>query len=392
MPVTLKIASHNADKVFTDPEPMTATQVLENIWRADGINIEEMLQSSFTPNEAFSPSGNGFVDTIVTAYNRHHHLVIRPDDIWCAILNQLGFYVNANAEALRSKFVAHEGKKELEIIGFGNRYTVDFGKMANAMGELMKQNIVDETLHDWVIPNFTTTTPNDIVVCSVTLMSTLKEYFSYKFTLRCGIPSITLLGEKQDYLSILQRLDKLEEFGQEPTVLAHLLRPVINEFANAFDYVKGGDSLPNPEFWGKVCHTRSGGSGPTFLSGWITAFCVWDAKGKWQGGKIDNINKFLTAEEVTRLERNPFGPPPPLILENMRYPVIDAADTPKGFCQVDVKLDDNGELFDCLMVAGHVGMAISGAEGVKDTLQPVTEWFMFIKGEAKKEEGMSRRW
>ncbi|KAG8781727.1 hypothetical protein FRC20_003188 [Serendipita sp. 405] len=388
MPVTFKIASHDANEVDSHhiKEKQTATQVIENIWRADGISCKEMLQSSFSPNDAFSARGNGFVDTIVTAYNRHHHLIIRPDDIWCAILNQLSFYVNANAEALRSKFVAHEGKKELEVQAYGSRYTVDFGKMATDMGELLRQNVVDDTLHEWVIPNFTTTTPNDVVVCSVTLMSTLKEYFSYKFGILCGLPSITLLGEKEDYLAILLRLDKLEEFGQEPTVWAHLLRPAIKEFANAFDYVKEEHTLPNPEFWGKICHRHSGGSGPTYLSGWITAFCVWSAEGKWQGGKIDEINKVLTTEEATRLERNPFGPPPPLVLENMRYPVVDMADIPKGFCQVDVNLDDNGEKFDCLMVAGHVGMAISSSKEIKDTLQPVSEWFMFVKGEGKKEE------
>ncbi|KAG8832675.1 hypothetical protein FRC17_000894 [Serendipita sp. 399] len=378
MPVTFKIASHDANEVVTHDAAtkFDAPQVVERVWRADGISCKEMLQSSFTPNDAFSPRGNGFVGTVVEAYNRHHHLIIRPDDI-C---------VNTNAEALRSKFVAHEGKKELEIQASGSRYTVNFGKMATDMADLLKKNIVDDSLHEWVIPNFTTTTPNDVVICSVMLMSTLKKYFSYKFSTLCGIPSITLLGEKEDYLSILLRLDRLEEFGQEPSAFAHFLRPVIKEFANAFDYVKEEHTLPNPEFWGRICHRRSGGSGPTYLSGWITAFCVWGTEGKWQGGNLGDISKPLTEDEVSRLEMNHFGPSPPLVLENMRYPVIDTGDIPNGFCQVDVLLDDNGANFDCLMVAGHVGMATSGLNGTKDTVQPVTEWFMFIKGEKKQEQ------
>ncbi|KAG8799840.1 hypothetical protein FRC17_007030, partial [Serendipita sp. 399] len=349
------IASHNANEVTSYPlgTNMTATEVIEWVWEADDTSCQEMLQSSFASKETFGPLRNGFVTTIVEAYNRHHHLVIRPDDIWCAILNQFSFYVNANAEGLRSKFVVHEGTKELTVYADGTRYTVNFGKMANDMGELLKKNIVDETLHEWITPNYTTTTPNDVVVCSVMMMSILQKYFSFKMSLGCGIPSITLLGEKEDYLAILFRLDKLEEFGKEPTVFARFLRPILKEFVAAFDPVREGTCTPNPEFWGKICHSHSGGSGPTWLGGWLTAFCVWNAEGKWQGGNLEDINKPLTSEEISRLKRNSFGPQPPLVLANTRYPVIDMEDIPKGYCQVDVKLDDNGELFDCLMIAGH---------------------------------------
>ena len=68
------------------------------------------------------------------AYNLHHHLRIRPEDVWLSILTQLSFYINAHAEELRGKFVAHEGKKELEV-GFdtGSHYTIDYGVFAKKM-------------------------------------------------------------------------------------------------------------------------------------------------------------------------------------------------------------------------------------------------------------------
>eukprot|EP00971_Amphidinium_carterae_P027835 548725-Amphidinium_carterae.1 len=46
----------------------------------------------------------GLVSTIVDAYNNHHELVLRPDDLWQAIVTQFSFYVNANGEALRDRF------------------------------------------------------------------------------------------------------------------------------------------------------------------------------------------------------------------------------------------------------------------------------------------------
>ena len=49
--------------------------------------------------------------------------------------------VNAHAEELRSKFVAHDGKKELVIEEVGTRYTVDFGLLAKRMAGLLKENV-----------------------------------------------------------------------------------------------------------------------------------------------------------------------------------------------------------------------------------------------------------
>jgi hypothetical protein len=216
----------------------------------------------------------------------------------------------------------------------------------------------------------------------------------------CGIPSITLLGTKDDYLTIFQRLDKLNEFGQESTIFARLLRPILTQFVTAFDMVEGGKT-PDPNFWGKICHYHQGGCGPSYISGWIAAFCVWDKKGKWQGVNIDTIEQPLTEAEKLALEQtNSRHPEPlvldglqyfridtnsrhpgPLVLDGLRYPRIDTDQIPPGSCEVDIKLNDNGEQMDSVIVAGHVGNTVSasGPEGIMDTLQPQAEWFMFVK-------------
>ena len=119
----------------------------------------------------------GLVSTVVLAYNTHHQLVLRPDDFWQAILTQLSFYIQARAEALRDRIVDFQGQKTLVIQMGGTLFSADFGHFAQKMAEKIAANIKDPAVATWIIPSFTTTTTNDRIAASVTLMSTLQAYF-----------------------------------------------------------------------------------------------------------------------------------------------------------------------------------------------------------------------
>lgn len=114
----------------------------------------------------------------------------------------------------------------------------------------------------------------------------------------CGIPRVTLEGEKEDWENILTRLEKLKEYGDETTAWYHLLVPVISRFVGAFD---GPDAGENIEFWQKVAHYQGGGSGPRWIAGWINAFCVFDEKGKWIGHRIGQVCSVLIIYLSTQL-------------------------------------------------------------------------------------------
>ncbi|KAF8803981.1 hypothetical protein BYT27DRAFT_7225465 [Phlegmacium glaucopus] len=299
----------------------------------------------------YVPLIRSYLRTLSVIYKPHIlltiDLMVRPDDVWIAILGQFNFYVNAHAEELRSHFVQHEGKKELIVKAEGTRYTVDFGALAYQM----KPDPRESYLKEWILPDFTTSTSNDTIICSVLMMSTMKTYFSYTFDLACGIPSVTLEGEKSDWERLLARLDKLDSFGEEPKAWAALLRPILTRFVAAFD------GEPDIDFWSRVCHHHPQFSGPSYISGWITAFCVWSSVGKWQG--------YHTSDS--------------LVLDEVSYPVIKSQDVPVGFCEVDVKLIDNKVTFPSMMVSGHLALSVEGAK--KDSIRPLPSWFIFIKEE-----------
>ncbi|KAI9675291.1 MAG: hypothetical protein M1817_001194 [Caeruleum heppii] len=361
----------------------------------------EVFQSSFTNGAAemssqgryaatdlstaaiFHPRNrNGFVNAVLDAYNAHHALIIRPDDVWITILSQFNLYVNANAERLRSLFVAHEGRKTLIVNAAGTRYNVDFGSMAEQMSGEVEKNVVDPAFKDWVLPNFTTTTHNDVVVSSVMMMSTLRQYFAYEFHLACGIPSVTLLGEKSDWQALVDRMDKLATYGEETVQWSKLLRPVLERFVAAFDAPRASENL---DFWQHLAHRVGGGSGPRYLQGWINAFMFFDRKGQSLYAQDSTLGKAPEPSGVmgrmmrrARLRRGD-----DYWLGDVQFHQVDTSAIPPAVCDVDVKLNDNGQWFDTVMVAGVVGIRVTSSgkttkdhEGKNDTLQPEAGWWL----------------
>ncbi|KAF8188137.1 hypothetical protein K438DRAFT_1833860 [Mycena galopus ATCC 62051] len=358
---------------------------------SDGTSAEESGRdlTAKMPNVYPDREGNGFVNTVIQAYNKHYALVLRPDDVWLTILSQFNFFVNANAELLRANFVAHEGKRELIIFSEGTRYSVNFGHMARQMVALIEKNVVDPTLREWVIPDFTTTTSKDTTVAAVLMMATLKEYFSYGFRCTlCGIPRVTLQGERSDWVNILQRLEKLKEYGIETIAWYHLLRPVISRFVAAFDEPT---SAENVDFWNKVVHLESQGSGPSYYSGWINAFNAFSKEGAWIGHQLDKTKTAHEAPETLSAEEfwstyAKYYVKRALVLDGTPYHRLDTNKVPPAYAEVDVKLNDNGEMFDCFMLAGLIGTRISSSAdralsttGENDTIHPIPGWWICIK-------------
>ena len=88
MPVTFRPATHVANCLSTrDYTPEQALEaVSSNLSREAGRLLQTSIGEPGVAQSEIIPRGNGFVDTVVAAYNTHHALVIRPDDVWITIL------------------------------------------------------------------------------------------------------------------------------------------------------------------------------------------------------------------------------------------------------------------------------------------------------------------
>lgn len=279
MPCTFKVSSVISEPFskeglrFTQFPDLPHDHYLNDCFEYKSEKCGQILAESVWRPEISKPSQNGFVYAVLTAYNNHHKLVLRPDDVWFGITTQFSAYVNGNAESLRDVFVSHRGQKKLEV----NLNHTDYARFAYRMGQELKKHIKDPAVIDWILPKFSTTTQTDTIVGSVIAMCTLKKYFMYTFYSMCGIPEVTLLGTPADWKSLHEKVRFLRKFG-----------PTCNKWADKLALVtenlyKSSTGAVDVGFWQSVCsERRRNGSGSSYLNGWITAFCAFDDKGTWQ--------------------------------------------------------------------------------------------------------------
>ncbi|EFA84905.1 hypothetical protein PPL_01898 [Heterostelium album PN500] len=305
---------------------------------------------------------NSFINSCFDAYSRHHGLVIRPDDIWIAIVTQFSFYINAFSEELRNKIVDFEGKRNLDVSVNASLLDAPYDEMTLKMTELIAKNIKDPSLREWALPAFTTTTYTDRVVGAVCLMATMKNYFNYSFSLLCGLPSVTLLGSEEDWKQLIDKVQRLNEFDLAETKYMSkwtaMLNPVLDKFLES---VRG---KPDTNWWNQIANHIGGGSGPRYLSGWITVFNVFSPKGKWFG---DDKRKKPNGKSFDIMGLGLFD-------HRSDWPLVDTNDIAPGYSQLDITLNDHGTPRKAKMFAGHYTVKVQN----KNTLIPQLNWSLTL--------------
>jgi len=215
---------------------------------------------------------NGLLYSLYIAYTHHYAIRLRPDDIWLAILNGFQNHVNKNAKELRSKFVNHDGKKEILIrrddfvLDKENPWDQVFGEFAKQC----QDNIKNPDLYNVVSNSYSTSTAIDVAAYNISFMSTLKKYFDFTLMTLCGIPEIKLLGTKEDWIELKIRTLKLKDYMVEKFAdkWFGLLIPILDEFIKVFM----GEI--DKTFWSLIFKEyKNEGSGAYInLSGWFNIF------------------------------------------------------------------------------------------------------------------------
>ncbi|EFA78133.1 hypothetical protein PPL_08782 [Heterostelium album PN500] len=313
--VTGKHDSFKPTNEFDYGEDFRKEQFKTKMEKPNQVPLMSSIDSSDKKNHLYI-GPNSFVKSCILAYSDHHRIVLRPDDIWISIMTQFSFYLNANSEQLREKLVDFQGKKELTVSANASLFSAPYDDMTLAMTDLIAKNIKDPSIRDWSMPSFSTTTYNDRIVGAVCLMATMKNFFQFKYQLCCGLPSVTLLGSVEDWKSLKDKAQRLVEFdvGEQKLMSkwSAMLLPILDQF------IQSVNGKPDISWWNRIANYVGGGSGPTWLSGWITAFTVFSPEGVWLGDK----KKIFSMNDATHLT-------------SFEWCFIDTQDMACGFVELD---------------------------------------------------------
>lgn len=126
-------------------------------------------------------------------------------------------------------------------------------------------------------------------------------------------------------------------------IWCHLLLPVLQKF------VESRSGKPEIGWWLQICNHIGGGSGPSYLSGWITVFSVFDNKKRWRGDDT-KIRRF---KEIVS-----------------KWPIIDTDDLNVGLVSCPVVINETETTF----IASVCDVEVSDG-----TIKPLSCWDIFEK-------------
>ena len=240
----------------------------------------EILYHTLDTNEDefFNYGKSSLIQGLIYAYKNHYPITVTPDMIWILVLQGFSRFMEKYAEQVREKFVNFEGKKDLKIDRLGySPYTSTKEVWDGIMKEFVEKigkNVGKETI-DNLECNFSTTSPAALVTSQVSIMSAMKQYFTYRVLMAgCGISSITLEGSLQDWEKIKSKLEFLSTKALKWWT-KHLI-PIIDNIIATKKYYnsKGKLSKELIEFWKGMIRLKGEGGmyDPHMINGWIVKF------------------------------------------------------------------------------------------------------------------------
>jgi len=201
------------------------------------------------------------------AFKQHYPLVLSPDMIWLTILQGVAQHVQNHAETLRTRLVQHQTKIELVV----DLNLVSLPQNDQQMLDVTRTFVDGIARH--IPPNkqflfqteFSTTTDTDRIAQCVALMDTFQSYFDYVMYCICGIPSVILEGNPDDWRLLRTKVECLNASDLELSWWTKHLIPLCDQFVRA----ASGDV--DRSHWENLCKIIQR-YGTEDLNGWLLKF------------------------------------------------------------------------------------------------------------------------
>ena len=229
-------------------------------------------------NQIFHYKKSSLIQGLIQAYKNHYPIVISPDMIWLMFLQGYSRFMEKYSELVREKYVNFQGKKDLKI---DRREFTPYTAPSEVWDGIMKEFIekigkhVGKDVIDVLESNFSTTNMISKVTSHVSIMSAMKQYFTYRVLMAgCGISSITLEGSIEDWIKIKSKMEFLSDKALKWWT-KHLI-PIIDNIIKTKQYYHENCKLSPEliEFWKGMIRLKGKGDmyDPHKIDGWIVKF------------------------------------------------------------------------------------------------------------------------
>ena len=240
----------------------------------------EILHYNFDTEETeiYSHKKTSLIAGLVHAYKNHYPITVSPDMLWILILQGYSRFMEKYSELVRERYVNFEGQKKIcvERMGIFPREAKKevWQDIIQEYITKIESNIGKEIITN-LEANFTTTTSAILTTSQVSILSSMKQYFTYSLLMGgCGISSITLEGSIEDWQKMKSKLEFLETKALKWWT-KHLI-PIIDNIIETKKFYKENNKINEKlvEFWKDMIKLKKkdGSYEPDVINGWIIKF------------------------------------------------------------------------------------------------------------------------
>ncbi|MEV6103735.1 DUF4419 domain-containing protein [Streptomyces sp. NPDC051940] len=289
------------------------------------------------------------------AFAGHRPLVLSPDAVWLTILQGVAQHVRLHAEELRPLLVSHAGRERLEVVVPGGM-PVDADSWRDFVESVDKLLTTESAAARLFACDFSTSTDVERTAGRVVALDAYASYFAVWMRFVCGIPSITLIGTAEDWLTIRARVDAIAETFRLET-WCRSLAPIAEQFARA----AAGDV--DTAFWRRI-YSPIDAYGGRVVTGWAARFYPY----------LRDAGVFGRPNPLLEL---PLGEPRDVAPDSRgfyRGPGVRSDDVPATLSRVVVNVNDR-VAGDNRAVALHAGL-VGVTQDEDGALRPVAGWHL----------------
>ena len=228
--------------------------------------------------EIFNVGKTSLIQGLIAAYKNHYPITISPDMIWILIMQGFSRFMEKYENLVRERFVNFTGKKDLKLERLQySPYNASKEVWDGIIKEFVQKigNNVGKEVVDNLECDFSTTNPVTLATSQVSIMSAMKQYFTYRVLMAgCGISSITLEGSIKDWEKIKSKLEFLSTKALKWWT-KHLI-PIIDNIITTKKYYSTYGQLNQEliDFWKGMIRLKGKGDlyDPHMINGWIVKF------------------------------------------------------------------------------------------------------------------------